>query len=239
MNHTYNIEGMTCEDCKAKVTRTLEGFPEIDRVDINLSTGKARVTMNKHISTSALQSELTGKGNYTITEEVHQGHVRHEENKSFIVTYKPLLMIVGFIAGTSLLVQYPYKEFSGILWMRHFMAGFFIVFSFFKLLNLRGFVDSYRMYDIVAERWKSWGYIYPFVELALGMAYLVSWNPWVTNITTVIVLGISTIGVVKSNLDKRKIQCACLGDVFDLPMSKVTIIEDVSMVMMAALMLAV
>ena len=52
--------------------------------------------------------------------------------------------------------------------MRHFMAGFFIVFAFFKLLNIQGFADSYRMYDIVAAKWPGWGYVYPFVELALG-----------------------------------------------------------------------
>lgn len=124
-----------------------------------------------------------------------------------------------------------------MLWMRHFMAGFFIVFSFFKLLNLQGFADSYRMYDIVAEKWKAWGLIYPFVELALGLAYLTNWNPNITNWTTVIVLGVSTIGVIKSNLNKRKIKCACLGDVFNLPMSNVTIVEDVTMVAMAIFML--
>lgn len=240
MNHTYNIKGMTCDGCKAKVKSALEGFSEIEEVDIDLRTGKAQVTMNQHVSAAALQKALSDKGNYSITEELPAvSPVYQEEQNSFLATYKPLLMIVSFIAGTSLLVQYPFQNFSGMLWMRHFMAGFFIVFSFFKLLNLRGFVDSYRMYDLVAEKWKSWGYIYPFLELALGIAYLTAWNPWVTNITTVIVLGVSTIGVVKSNLDKKKIQCACLGDVFNLPMSKVTIIEDTSMVAMAALMLVV
>lgn len=240
MNHTYNIEGMTCEGCKAKVRRTLEGFTEIEQVDIDLATGKAQVSMNQHVSTTVLQQALSGKGNYSITEDAPaMSPVYQEEQKGFLTTYKPLLMIVSFVAGTSLLAQYPFQDFSGMIWMRHFMAGFFIVFSFFKLLNLRGFVDSYRMYDIVAEKWKAWGYIYPFVELALGIAYLTAWNPWVTSVTTVIVLGVSTIGVVKSNLNKRKIKCACLGDVFNLPMSKVTIIEDVSMVAMAALMLAI
>lgn len=240
MNHVYNIQGMTCEGCKAKVRRALESFPEIEQVDIDLATGKAEVKMNRHVATATLQELLLEKGNYTITEEVQaKSQVYDEEHKSLVATYKPLLMIVGFIAGISLLVQYPYQEFSGMLWMRHFMAGFFIVFSFFKLLNLRGFADSYRMYDIVAEKWKSWAYIYPFIELALGLAYLTNWNPWVTNIATVVVLGVSTIGVIKSNLDKRKIRCACLGDVFNLPMSKVTIIEDVSMVAMASLMLVI
>jgi len=42
-------------------------------------------------------------------------------------------------------------------WMNHFMAGFFLVFSFFKLLNLKGFAESYSMYDIVAKHWNGWG----------------------------------------------------------------------------------
>lgn len=121
--------------------------------------------------------------------------------------------------------------------MRHFMAGFFIVFSFFKLLNLDGFVNSYQMYDILAKRIRAWAYIYPFIELGLGLLYLTNIEPLATNLITIIVLGISSIGVIESNLNKRKIKCACLGDVFNLPMSTITIIEDVGMIAMAALML--
>ena len=136
-----------------------------------------------------------------------------------------------------MLAQYSLTDFSGMLWMRHFMAGFFIVFAFFKLLNLRGFADSYAMYDIVAARWRGWGFVYPFVELGLGILYLINVAPFWTNVATIVVLGVSSIGVIQSNLNKRKIKCACLGDVFNLPMSTVTIIEDVGMVAMAALML--
>ena len=117
------------------------------------------------------------------------------------------------------------------------MAGFFIVFSFFKLLNIEGFANSYQMYDLVAAKWKPWGFIYPFVELALGILYLINVGPVATNMVTLIVLGVSSIGVIKSNLDKKKIKCACLGDVFNLPMSTVTIVEDLSMVAMAGIML--
>jgi hypothetical protein len=111
---------------------------------------------------------------------------------------------VLFIAGFGLLSQYPFKELSVSLWMRNFMAGFFIVFSFFKLLNIKGFADSYKMYDVIAGRWYSWGYIYPFVELILGIMYFLDLTPRIANITTIVVLGVSSIGVIKSNLDKRK-----------------------------------
>jgi len=48
---------------------------------------------------------------------------------------------------------------------------------------------------------------------------------------------ISIIGVLQSVLNKQKIQCACLGAVFNLPMSTVTIIEDGIMILMSAVML--
>jgi hypothetical protein len=117
------------------------------------------------------------------------------------------------------------------------MAGFFLVFSFFKMLNLKGFAESYVMYDVVAKRLPAWAYIYAFTELALGIAFLINFNPLVTNSLTFIVMSISIIGVLQSVLNKKKIQCACLGAVFNLPMSTVTIIEDALMIAMSAWML--
>ena len=110
-------------------------------------------------------------------------------------------------------------------------------FSFFKFLDLSGFAQSFSSYDVIAGRWTGFGYVYPFVELALGIAYVVGLNPLVTNSVTVFVMSVGTVGVVKSLLHKKQIQCACLGTVFNLPMSKVTLIEDLLMVLMALAML--
>jgi hypothetical protein len=70
----------------------------------------------------------------------------------------------------------------------------------------------------------------------LGIAFLVNFNPLITNSITFIVMSISIIGVLQSVLNKKKIQCACLGAVFNLPMSTVTIIEDALMIVMSGLM---
>ena len=121
--------------------------------------------------------------------------------------------------------------------MRYFMAGFFLVFSFFKLLDIKAFATAYSGYDLLARRWRGWGLIYPFVELALGIAYLAQFNPLLTHWVTIIVMGFSAIGVIRAVASKTQIQCACLGTVFKLPMSTVTIVEDVGMVLMAAGML--
>jgi hypothetical protein len=75
------------------------------------------------------------------------------------------------------------------------------------------------------------------VELALGVAYLSNVNPFLTHWITIIVMSFSAVGVMQAVSRGNRIQCACLGTVFNLPMSTVTIVEDVGMVAMAVAML--
>lgn len=117
--------------------------------------------------------------------------------------------------------------------MGNFMGGFFLAFSFFKLLDLNGFVNSFQTYDILARPMRAYSYAYPFMELSLGVAYLVGFAPIATNLVTLSVMLVGIVGVSLALVQKRRIQCACLGTVFNLPMSKVTLIEDGVMAVMA------
>lgn len=242
MKKEYNIEGVSCSSC---VTKINEALSNIDGVIVQVTSPQLIIENDDQPSTDEINRLINEKGDYKIIDgkqerklvplpEIKSSNALPEVKLS---TYKPLFLIVGFIAGTTLLVQYPFDSFSFLGWMRHFMAGFFLVFSFFKLLNINGFSASYRMYDVIAEKWAGWGYVYPFVELALGALYLTNLFPLGTNLATAIILGVSSIGVIRSNLNKKKIKCACLGDVFNLPMSTVTIIEDLLMVVMAIIMI--
>ncbi|NNE26893.1 MAG: heavy-metal-associated domain-containing protein [Saprospiraceae bacterium] len=234
MKSEYNISGMTCQGCVNNVKNGLESLDGVDNVVVSLEEEKVWIESDSKFSVDELQKVV---GHYVI-KEAHSDNISTGElPQPSIQTYKPLILIILFILMTSILAQYPFANFSWQIWMRHFMAGFFIVFSFFKILNLAEFASSYSMYDWVAGRWFTWGYIYPFVELGLGILYLINFFPLATNWVTIIILGVSSLGVIQSNLQKRKIKCACLGDVFNLPMSTVTIVEDVGMMSMAALMI--
>ena len=161
-----------------------------------------------------------------------------QSSLGWFATYRPLLLILVYLVTVSVLVQLPKNGWEGVHWhetMRYFMAGFFLIFSFFKLLDISAFADAYADYDVLARRWRGWGLIYPFVELALGIAYLANWNPLITNWATLIIMGFSVIGVIQAKLHKRSIRHVGFGTVFKLPMSTVTIIEDVGMVAMATL----
>jgi copper chaperone CopZ len=242
MTHTYHITGMTCTGCQAKVLSLLQNVPGVTNVDVKLETNEAIIGMNKHVPTQDLQAALAPYPKYTLTEDL-KPVIKNiiptdaEDNRSFLTTYKPVLLVFGYIAVISTLIAGANEHFDWMMAMRTFMGGFFLVFSFFKLLNLDAFADSYAMYDIVAAKFKPWGYIYAFIELGLGLAYVINFNPFVTNLVTLIIMSVSIVGVLQSVLNKRKIQCACLGAVFNLPMSTLTIIEDGLMIAMSITML--
>ena len=234
MIRTYTINGMTCEGCVAKVTYLLEQHSNISLAEIELKNNTATLTVEKEIAIDELRRLFEAHPKYTIT---FSNSNEDKQNKHVFTTYKPLLLIFLFIAATTAIVSIDNGKIDVMLWMQYFMAGFFIVFSFFKFLNLTGFAESYAMYDILAKRVKVYGLVYPFIELILGVAYLTGFEPTITYIATIYIMGFSSIGVIQSVLDKKKIRCACLGAVFNLPMSMVTIIENLIMVLMALIML--
>jgi len=233
MTHTYTISGMTCESCEAKVKSSLLSINHITSVEVSKDEQSATISMEQHVSLKELQNVLDPK--YQISAEKHSESMA--QAKSWFTTYKPVIFIFLYIFSVTALIELTAESIDVMRWMRHFMAGFFLTFSFFKLLNIKGFKESYQMYDIIARKFPIWGYIYAFLELALGIAFLINFDPIVTNGVTFVVMSVSIVGVLKTVLDKKSIQCACLGDVFNLPMSTVTIIEDGLMILMSLGML--
>ena len=240
MTHSYTVAGITCNGCVAKVKNKLLMHPDVLAAEVTLEDQKAIITMQKHLTLNELQETIGADTKYRISADTsnHSHHVtKSGDEKSWIATYKPLLIIFAFIMGVAFLSSFHSGQLHGMMFMNYFMAGFFLVFSFFKMLDIKGFASSYSMYDLLAKKSPAYGHVYPFIELTLGVAYLVNLDPLITNMTTVVVMGFSSLGVIQSVIKKQKIQCACLGAVFNLPMSTVTIIEDLLMVAMATSML--
>jgi len=241
MKHTYKISGMTCSNCKATIEKNLNELQDIEGVEVNLEKGEATISMSKHIDTTELQKALPSK--YRISERQVKNvfasesasNFEIEQEKSKLQQLKPLLLILFYIAASSVLLHY--KNWSWSEAMLDFMGLFYIVFSFFKMLDLKGFPESFRMYDPLAKRVPVYGWIYPFIETTLGLMFLMRFEVEIALIVTLVVLGITTIGVTKTLLDKKSIRCACLGTALKLPMTEATFIENAIMIVMAVLML--
>lgn len=151
--------------------------------------------------------------------------------------YLPLLVILALALLAALAKQADYGDWQWVRWMQDFMGVFLVVFSMFKFFDLAGFADGFQMYDLLARRYRSYAYLYPFVELALGLGYLSRLAPnWVYTATVVIML-FGSAGVLRALAKGLDTECACMGTVLHVPLSTVALVEDLGMAAMAAMLL--
>lgn len=172
--------------------------------------------------------------------------------KKNLKTLLPLIIIFGLLSLASLVQVFIIRKTENDIdplrtsialkeavriFMSSFMGGFFLVFGGFKLLDVKGFAHGFQTYDILEKRVPSYGLVYPFIELGLGFLFLLQ---EVTMLATLIALVISSVGMIGVGIKLRKkevIQCVCLGTIFDLPLTNVTLFENLLMAAMAIGML--
>lgn len=234
---TFPLSGLSCMSCVEKITSRLLRHPDVTDASVSLQPPVARISTRSPFSDEAMNDWLKPLGKYRVGgSSSAMATTLPAKNAQ---TYRPLLLLLAYLMLVVVAVSIMHGAFDAAMSMRLFMGGFFVAFSFFKMLDLRGFSDAYRSYDIVAKAAPAYGLVYPFIELGLGLGYLADWQPLWVNAVTAIIMGASLIGVLKAVFSRQSIRCACLGTVFNLPMSTVTIVEDAFMLGMALLALMI
>lgn len=165
-------------------------------------------------------------------------HTAHEHSEATRRDYLIFTTIIAAIFGAAVFLTFLMSpEVSWFEGMRWFEGVFFLVFAGFKLSRYQDFVDAYRGYDVIAKRSEAYAKVYPFLELALAAGYLFSIALPAVLVVTLLLMAISSIGVIKELRRGSHITCACLGTVIKLPLTQVTLTEDLAMGLMAAVML--
>jgi copper chaperone CopZ len=232
-----NITGMHCGGCVKKVTETLQRVDGVTAATVTLDPPQAQLETAQPISEDQLNAALAPLGKYRIGAARPALAPTADVVETPRESLYPLFLLLGYLTLTVAVVAWVSGDASAHSLMAHFMGGFFLIFSFFKLLDISGFADAYRSYDLLAQRAPLWGTIYPFVELGLGVAYLLRIAPVAINLLTLVLMLVGAAGVWTALQKRQKLRCACLGTALNLPMTTVTLVEDIGMAAMAAAML--
>jgi hypothetical protein len=162
------------------------------------------------------------------------------QEKSKENPYMPLIVVVGLIFLVTLTISFKdfqQNSFSIFNMISYFMTGFFLTFAGFKLMDLKGFAEGYHTYDLLAQKWYNYGYMYPFIELFFGLAMILYPHQPMILWAEIAIMTFSGIGVAMKLAKKEKFQCACLGTFLKVPLTKITIIEDFGMALLALVLL--
>ena len=231
--HLY-IQGMTCQNCLEEIMGKMNSIQGVSYVDVSLETGKTILRSTKQIHIDKLSRILGEK--YTISKDKIEFKQYKPNTESKLKALFPLFLIFGYLILAMLFLAHL-TDASLKDAMLYFMGLFFITFSFFKFLDYRGFPVSFSRYDPLAKKSLFYAKIYPFLETVLGISFLFSWQLPLTLGLTLVLLSITTYGVVQSILNKSEIDCACLGTALRLPMTEATLIENGIMIMMSCILI--
>ena len=226
-----HVTGMTCTSCVARIEGALTAVSGVEHVHVDLKQGTAMVSGSDSLSRETLVQAVLGAGYSVMADEVAEADTTTAPaSPTSAASFAPLLVAVALIGLGSLAAG------GGEGFMARFMGGFFLVFGGLKLLDLRGFVSAYAMYDVLAARVTAYGWVYPFLEVGLGLAYLAMPGEANLHLATLGLMSFSSVGVVLAVTRGEQLKCACMGTAFNLPMTTVTIVEDLGMAAMAAVM---
>ncbi len=150
--------------------------------------------------------------------------------------YWPLFALVLIAALEAVALTYGMHE-GAFAWMHFFMGFFLCKFAMLKLFQPGDFVKGFQMYDLVAKKFPIYAYLYPFIELGLGLSYLSFIYPIAAYVITILVMVTGAVGVIQALRRGLNVRCACMGTVLNVPLSTVTLSEDIGMGAMASWML--
>ena len=225
---------MHCTACVSKIEEALYLVEGVTRAVAKLDKNKATVEGN---ASSQELINAINKSGYQASLIDKNSEVDHYEKDSKQNSTKlfPLYLIFFYLTVSSLLINRADLNLTDI--MLDFMGLFYIVFSFFKFLDYKNFPNAFKIYDPIAKIFPIYGWIYPFLETILGLAFLIRLEVYISLLATLVILGATTIGVLRSLMNKESIQCACLGTAINLPMTTATLVENSIMLSMAIWML--
>ena len=115
-----------------------------------------------------------------------------------------------------------------------FVAFSMCVLALLKLQDIERFSTMFLNYDLLAQRWVPYGYVYPFAEGLAGVLMAAGALPWLSIPVACIIGGIGAVSVVKAvYIDRRDLKCACVGGGSSVPLGFLSLTENLMMLMMA------
>jgi len=155
-------------------------------------------------------------------------------------TYKPVIAL--FTVALLMAVAVTWVALGSVFTGRTvewFISISMVLLGLQKLQDVERFATMFLNYDLLAQRWVRYGYVYPFVETGAGLLMLAGVLTWLSAPAALFVASIGAISVFKAvYIDKRDLKCACVGGDSKVPLGFVSLTENLMIIGMAIWMLS-
>lgn len=212
---------------KAKHRLEAEGY-EVD--DHGLKTREeTEAFMEKHGVSTTPQIWIGDEriGGYEELREWLGDEVKGDDETS----YQPVIAIFGVAAGLALAIAWGMTgEVLSIRALELFVALSMAILAIQKLQDVESFSTMFLNYDLLAQRWVTYGRVYPFGEALAGVLMAGAVLPWISAPVALFIGTVGAVSVFKAvYVDKRELKCACVGGSSNVPLGFVSLTENLFM----------
>lgn len=211
------------------------GFEVADEHLESMDANKAYKEENGHDETPQVWVGAEHIGGYDQLREYLDLPPDPKEGES----YQPVVAIFAVTILMALTTSWALQgELAPVRIFELFVAFSMCVLGIFKLQDLQSFATGFIQYDMIAQRYVPYSYIYPFVEAGAGTLMIAGLFTWVAAPAALIVSTIGAISVFKAvYIEKRDLSCACVGGGSSVPLGFISLTENLMMMGMSIWML--
>ncbi|OJA07247.1 MauE/DoxX family redox-associated membrane protein [Halomonas sp. QHL1] len=102
-----------------------------------------------------------------------------------------------------------------------------------KLQDVESFSTMFLNYDLLAQRYIPYSYVYPYAETLAGVLMLAGALIWLAAPLALFIGTVGAVSVFKAvYVDKRELKCACVGGSSNVPLGFVSLTENIAMILM-------
>ena len=154
-------------------------------------------------------------------------------------TYTPVIALFAMAGAMALAGSWAaYGQILSITAAEWFIAFSMCLLALQKLKDIESFSTMFLNYDLLAQRWVRYGYVYPFAEGLAGVLMVAGALMWLMIPVALFIGTIGAVSVFKAvYIDKRELKCACVGGDSNVPLGFVSLTENLMMIGMAIWML--
>ena len=177
-------------------------------------------------------------GTYDITASRYDIQKKFFGNVQEGTTYKPIIAIFATTILMALSTAWALGELSIVRVIELFIAFSMCGLAIQKLRDLEAFSLQFLNYDILAQKWVKYSYVYPFVEMLAGVAMISGFLTILSAPAAIVIATINGYSVFKAvYIDKRELKCACVGGNSNVPLGFISLTENIMMAGMGFWML--
>ena len=154
-------------------------------------------------------------------------------------TYQPVVAVFAVTLAMALGVSWLTKQAIEPVFTAELFVGFSMaVLGILKLQNLLSFATGFVQYDLLAQRYVPYSYVYPFIEAGGGVLMIAGLFTWVVSPIVLIASTLGAVSVFKAvYIEKRDLHCACVGGSSSVPLGFISLTENLIMMAMAVWLL--